>query len=247
MKAKFVLLPLIAILALISLSCSKSTDLQNRFRHKVFSFELPYKRALFATSQADSLTASQALQASIILWQEVSEAFVNTPSSPLNQDKDWPKAADEIARALQLAQQQVAAGELHQAHETLEKVRIILMAVRERNQIPALMDRLTRFHGPMEALLLLAKDKSVQDLNNRTLQRMSDLLPDLQAALQGVLDFRVQKLMQGNAEQFKQARANLKAAVRNFETALQQKDREQILQTLPKVKKAFVPLFMKFA
>jgi hypothetical protein len=88
-------------------------------------------------------------------WGEFQQ--VCSEASP--DDRYWSADLEEVNASIVKAGQIIDTGaQLREAHEHLEHVRQVMMHARERSGIEYFVDHLTRFHDPMEVIVLKCKN-----------------------------------------------------------------------------------------
>ncbi len=113
----------------------------------------PQRLALVRTqnqAQADSeIAIVQAQQA----WRALYERFGAHPLPPYDRDPGFLDTLTDISELYDIAQRQVRARQLAQAHQTLEKARALIGELRRRNGVIGYGDHLDAYHAEIEALL----------------------------------------------------------------------------------------------
>ncbi len=111
-----------------------------------------YRGALFQTNSNKPDAAAQAVDAFRQKWAALTAA---NPAAP-PQYADDPAYAATLAKVAAIADKaanEVAAGELPKAHETLEAIRFAVGGLHERNGIVGFSDRMNAYHAKMEEVL----------------------------------------------------------------------------------------------
>ncbi len=111
-----------------------------------------YRAALFTTNAGKPDAAVKAVAAFQQNWAALMAA---NPSAP-PQYADDPAYAETLAKVAAIADsaaQEVAAGTLPKAHETLEAIRGEIGGLHERNGIVGYSDRMNAYHARMEEVL----------------------------------------------------------------------------------------------
>lgn len=198
------------------------------------AFDQAYVPALALTGAKRLAPSRQALERAQAAWQELQTRL----AGPFANDRNWAADVSRIDAAFASAAAHLAQARSAEAHEALEPVRTILWQVRERHGIVYLMDRLTAFHEPMEAIV--GATHSHATLSEAELHevatlyahvrplwsRVTELLPE--AGQQGLDAERVRRL-QALAAQEDDALAALGAA-------LERNDPEAVLRAGPALK-----------
>ena len=111
-----------------------------------------YRGALFQTNANKPEAAVQAVAAFQQKWSALSAA--NTAAPPhYADDPAYAATLAKVAAITDTAAQEVAAGDLPKAHETLEAIRFEIGGLHERNGIVGFSDRMNAYHAKMEDVL----------------------------------------------------------------------------------------------
>jgi hypothetical protein len=113
----------------------------------------PYRQALFRTNGRDAAAAQAALDEAQRRWQAVVDKYGSGAPVPYAADAQWAATLREVAAVYASADSQVRGGQLAQAHETLERVRDLLAALRQRNQVAVYSDAMNAYHEVMEQVV----------------------------------------------------------------------------------------------
>jgi hypothetical protein len=113
----------------------------------------PYRSALFRTNGRDAAAAQAALDDAQRRWQAVVERYGTGAPAPYAADAQWASTLREVSAVYERAEAQVRGGQLAQAHETLEQVRDLLAALRQRSQVVVYSDAMNAYHEVMEQVI----------------------------------------------------------------------------------------------
>lgn len=113
----------------------------------------PYRQALFRTNGRDAAAAQAALDDAQRRWQALAEKYAAGAPAPYAADAQWAATLREVSAVYARADAQVKGGQLAQAHETLEQVRDLLAALRQRNQVAVYSDAMNAYHEVMEQVV----------------------------------------------------------------------------------------------
>ena len=166
-------------------------------------------------------------------------------------DPQWRPDFDAVGGMIERADGIVKTGsDLVAAHDELEGVRITLMHLRERNGVEYYVDRLTRFHEPMEAIVLAAKGKTAETLTSADLETIRANLPEAQTIWSEVTAARFEPALFGfggekHAAMQKQIAAETDALAQ-LQAALDDGGPAAIAQRSVALKPSFSVLFMLF-
>jgi hypothetical protein len=166
-------------------------------------------------------------------------------------DDDWLSNMDEIDQHIMAAAKIVnSGGDLAEAHEELEPVRVLMMEARERNQIEYFLDSLTRFHEPMETLALSVKGKNPEQLDDATVVNMRSVVDTATYLWKKVLETPLHPKVFGlDDDKVKQVRA-LEAketdALENLRIRLSGNNKQEIIKAAKSIKPPFATLYLLF-
>lgn len=201
----------------------------------------PYRAALFKTNSGQASESADALKQAQEAWAQVTQLVKSQPTVPYANDALMARTLVDVQENYAKAAQQVAAGKLPQAHETLEAVRDLLSELRRQNQVVVYSDHMNAYHAQMEHLL----DEAPKWL------KADDGLPKL-AAQAGVLNYLADRLAfeapataQGSAE-FKELLGAVKRSMDALNAAVAAGDKIRIEKAIGQVKAPYSKLFIKF-
>lgn len=201
----------------------------------------PYRVALFKTNSNSQVEAQQAVLQAQDAWGEVVAQFASKPPPPYDRDTAFGTALAQVSGVYTTAAQQVGANQLSAAHDTPEKARDILAAVRQRNQVVVYSDHMNAYHAQMEYVLI--------DGSNQLTQPGG--LPLLTADV-GALRYLAKRLSseasanyQSNAEFAELLRA-VEKSVADLQATLWAQDAAAAKAAMAKVKAPYSKLFLKF-
>lgn len=201
----------------------------------------PYRAALFKTNAGQTGESADALKQAQQAWSLVVQLVKSQPTVPYANDALMARTLAGVEEHYAKAAQQVAAGQLPQAHDTLEGVRDLLSELRRQNQVIVYSDHMNAYHAQMEHLLE----------EGPTWLRADDGLPKL-AAQAGVLRYLAERLnseapaaVQASAE-FKELLGAVTRSVEGLNAAVAAGDKARIEKAIGQVKAPYSKLFIKF-
>lgn len=206
-----------------------------------------YIAALALTSQ-EKLEPSQKSMAILVpTWQAFRVKYI--AANPA--DPQWRPDFDTVGGMIERADGIVRTGsDLVAAHDELEGVRITLMGLRERNGIEYYVDHLTRFHEPMEAIVLAGKGKTTETLSSADLEAIRSHLPVAREIWSGVTTAHFDPALFGfTAEKQAAMQKQIAAetdALTQLQAALDAGDTAAVAQRAVALKPSFSVLFMLF-
>jgi len=166
-------------------------------------------------------------------------------------DKQWTADFDKVDSYIKAANKIVTDGKkLKDAHEELEHVRIVFMHLRERNNIDYFVDHLTRFHEPMEEIVLAAKGKKETTLSDKDVEFIRHALPNAKDLWRATSDAK----FDASTYEFNNTQeANLHSqigketqALNRLEKALKSGNKKEIIGAAVGIKPNFAKIFKSF-
>ncbi|WP_291142215.1 hypothetical protein [Hydrogenophaga sp.] len=202
---------------------------------------VPYRQALFQTNAQSQAESGAALTRARTAWAQLTQRFGGQPTLPYERDAGFAQDLKAVDGLYAAAAEQVARGQLPEAHETLEQVRDVLAALRQRNGVIVYSDHMNAYHAAMEHLLTEGK----------ALVGQRDGWAPL-AEQVGVLDFLAQRLQsEATAElradpAFGPALQAVLDSVAQLRTAVRAQQADAALAAIAKVKAPYSKLFLRF-
>lgn len=201
----------------------------------------PYRMALYKTNGKAQDEAQQALLQAQQAWSKLSTQLGAKPAAPYDRDPTFAASVAEVIKVYDQALQEVNAGQLSTAHNTLERVRDVMAGMRQRNNVVVFSDHMNAYHSQMEVIMVHG---------NETLAQPKGML--LLTAQAGALTYLAKQLeAQAPAELAKNAEfaGLLKAvnqSVASLEAALLNQDLAAVKEAVGKLKGPYSKLFAKF-
>ncbi|PFG64871.1 hypothetical protein AXZ77_3518 [Thioclava sp. ES.031] len=199
-----------------------------------------YRAALFLSNQGKQPETKAALDRFVGEWQTLSDAWTAEPPPQYADDAVLGATFDKVSELAAKAEEEVAAGNLPEAHETLEGVRESIGDLHVRNGIVGFSDRMNAYHAEMEEVL--ARDYAGMGSEGaRQLIADASLLSYLAAQIvkhpapEAETDMGYQKLVDGFA-----------VAVAFFYDAAMAGDMERAMEMRKALKPSYAQLFAKF-
>lgn len=235
---RFQVLPLLAFAAGVCTGPAWAADPVTDALQKAYA---PYRAALFKTNAGQTGESAEALKQAQQAWALVAQLVKSQPTVPYANDALMARTLSGVEEHYAKASQQVAAGQLPQAHETLEGVRDLLSELRRQNQVIVYSDHMNAYHAQMEHLL---------DEGPKWLQA-TDGLPRL-AAQAGVLSYLAGRLSTEApaaaqaSSGFKELLSAVTRSVEALTAAVASGDRVQIEKAIGQIKAPYSKMFIKF-
>lgn len=136
-----------------AVACASPVWAADAFTDAVQATYPAYRSVLFKTNSATQEECRQALAQAQSAWQQVAGRFAAGAPSPYDRDTQTSATLREVAAVYAQAGAEIERNQLKEAHETLEKVRDLLAAMRQRNQVVVFSDHMNAYHEQMEHVL----------------------------------------------------------------------------------------------
>jgi len=200
-----------------------------------------YRLALFKTNTGTPDDALASVQKAQQAWLGLSQQFGGTPPAPYDRDAAFAATLQEVNRIYAAAAEQARAGQLPQAHETLEAIRKLVADLRQRNQVSVYSDHMNAYHAVMEQLLeegkrMLGEADGVQRLT---------LKAGALFYLSEQLESQAPQAYRDNPE-FGQLIKAQRGAIEALRAALLRQDKPAMAMAIGKLKMPYSKLFVKF-
>ncbi len=211
-------------------------------------FDKAYIPALFYTNQNNAEYSARSIDGLLRVWN----GFMSRHKNPELPDSLWGRDIGQIDKLIGNAAEIVYKQQsLDSAHENLERVRYVLLEMRERNDIEYYMDDLTRFHAEMEKIVEIAGDKENNELEQSELSRINSHLDNaLEIWKKVMLKIFNQKLFSFSDKQYKRLNELIEfeeKALGELKTALDSDEKDAVIRSKAMaVKPDFVKLFLLF-
>lgn len=202
---------------------------------------VPYRMALFRTNTKAQAESEQAVARAQQAWKSVSDRFAAGPSAPYAGDAGFGATLDEVARIYEQAATEIAARKLAEAHETLERVRDLIAALRQRNGVIAYSDHMNAYHAEMEHLLQQGGAMTSSPQGMQLLMERVGVL----GYLSGRLRSEAPKGLADKAE-FSSSLQGVEASVAALRKAVLGQDAAAARKALGELKKPYSQMFLKF-
>lgn len=142
-----------ALLASSLLSTAAWAGPFNDFEAQARTAYAGYRAALFQTNKNDKAATEEALNGLSTKWTALIAQWGKAPPPQYVDDAKFVGTLDSVSKIIDTAKAETAKNELAKAHETLEKIRDELAALRERNGVIVFSDRMNAYHSKMEEVL----------------------------------------------------------------------------------------------
>lgn len=200
-----------------------------------------YIPVLALSTQNDAAGSRKSMDTLLVKWK----AFRSTYYTAMPQDPQWKPDLDTVDATIRDADARIAEGNLSAAHAGLEQFRLTMLDLRTRNHIDYFIDKLTRFHGPMETIVLAAPDKDHVDVA-AIRQAYPDAVAKWDTVRTGTIDATLYGFTPEKMAQVQALEANETRALDNLGAALEAGNTTTIGTTAVAIKGPFSVLFSSF-
>ena len=201
----------------------------------------PYRMALYKTNGQSQEEALQALLKAQQTWNKISTQFAAKPAAPYDRDSAFAASVAEVSKVYDQAMKEVAAGQLTQAHNTLEQVREVMADMRQRNNVVVFSDHMNAYHSQMEVIMIHGSDTLAQPKGMLLLTAQTGAL----SYLAKQLEVQASSELKGNPE-FTGLLQAVNQSVSKLEAALLNQDSAAVKEAIGKLKGPYSKLFSKF-
>jgi len=220
-------------------------DMANNFQQ--FTQELTeayasYRMALFQTNKQDQEMSLKGATAFQQQWQAILDRYTDSPPEVFAADPQWKPTLERIGQIVTKSLEEIRAGQLGEAHETLEAVREKLGELRRRNSVIMFSDHINAYHEVMEHLMDSVDSSEALDVN--AMQSVREQL--------GVLDFLAENIRENapqayiDNEQFQQLLNGVFASLTMLREGLDNNDPQAIFEAIQNLKAPYAKLFANF-
>jgi len=201
----------------------------------------PYRAALFRTNSQAQAESEQAIAAARSQWRALADRHGARPGAPYDRDPAFAATLKQVDEVYARAEAQIAARQLPEAHETLEKARDLMAELRRRNGVVVFSDHMNAYHAQMEHVLVDGPKRLAQP---------GGLIEV--AALSGTLDHLARRLRSeappalAQDAEFKALADAVQASVGALRAAIARQDEAAVREAIGKLKGPYSRLFLKF-
>jgi hypothetical protein len=157
------------LISILMLSACGQRSLQN----EMISLDQVYIPALFITEAGSGEAAKKAIKTLREGWENFSIKYYNFRP----QDPSWKQTFDLVDQRIFSADKIARSGkDLGLAHQELLGVKDLLFKMRRKNNIKYYVDYLIEFNQPLEAIILLTKDKDPSQLRAEDIKNLKWLV-----------------------------------------------------------------------
>ena len=202
-----------------------------------------YIPVLALTTQNDPVRSRKAMDTLLTEWS----AFKGTYYTAMPQDPRWKPDLDTVNMTIYSANAKITEGNLSAAHNELEQFRLTMLDLRTRNKIDFFIDKMTRFHDPMEAIVLAAQDKAPDKVDVATIRQVyPDAVSKWDAVKTATIDATLFGFTPDQEQKTRILIANQTLALEKLGTALNSGNTTAIGTAAVAIKGPFSTLFSSF-
>jgi hypothetical protein len=195
---------------------------------------------------AEPENAKSAMEALNTQWASFRQKYMATQGG----DTQWPSDMAKIDRMMVAASRIVDTGaDFPKARDELKGMRQTFLDMRQRLNMPYLLDDVIRFHDPMEAIHLTARGKTGEQLSDADVARISALFSEAEQRWAKVRSATVDSVFAPTAERgeaLNKLMGNESRAVDVLKQALAAGDREAIAKSAQGLRGPFTALHSSF-
>ncbi len=195
---------------------------------------------------AEPENAKRAMEALNTQWASFRQKYTAAQGG----DTQWPSDMAKIDRMMVAASRIVDTGaDFPKARDELKGMRQTFLDMRQRLNMPYLLDDVIRFHDPMEAIHLTARGKTGEQLSDADVARISTLFREAEQRWAKVQSATVDSVFAPTAERreiLSKLMANESRAVDVLKQALAAGDREAIAKSAQGLRGPFTALHSSF-
>ena len=210
-------------------------------------FEQVYVPVLALTSVEKVGAARKAMASLDPVWKSFKDKYYSKSKG----DSQWKADFDKVEHYIEMSKKIISRGSnIKDAHEELEHVRVVFMNLRVRHNIEYFIDHLTRYHEPMEEIVLAVKGKTESTLSEKDLSIIQSTLPEAKklwhVTSNAKFDASLYDFSNKKTIMFHELVEKEKIALQNLEKALKGSDKNKIIQAGLAIKPNFAKLFKSF-
>jgi len=201
-----------------------------------------YRAALFQTNKNDQEASLKATAQFLQLWDAIVQQYAAAPPEIFAADSTWKATLEKITEIAVKGKTEIEAGDLAEAHETLEAIRDEFAELRRRNHVVVFSDHVNTYHEVMEHLLLAGY--SPEKLDAAALNSIREQL--------GVLEFLAEEIKVNAPQEYRSNEAYQKlenglfASIKSLREALDNNAPKEIVKAIQNLKPPYSKLFLNF-
>jgi hypothetical protein len=209
-------------------------------------FDEVYIPALALTKQEKAKPSKAAFAKLMDRWRKIRPEIADAMDS----DAKWPQDVLAIDVAIRSSGRQIKAGQFAEAHETLEVIRDLMLEARRRNNISYALDSLSDFHLTMEEIVKPAMKMTPETLTDEEIKRLQAACriadKKWKAAEATEFDLGVFGIDRSEASRLGQFIKGERQAIADLQAALQENDKQKIIESARGLKPPFAKTYMFF-
>lgn len=242
MKKHVVSCLMVSLLVVSFVSVSAAETAFQQFHHKQNEAYAKYRAALFQTNKKDKDASLKATSMFLQQWNMLIQQYADTPPEIYAADPEWKTTLETIAAIAAKGKGEIEAGNLAEAHETLEGIRDKFTALRKRNHVIVFSDHINTYHEVMEHLL--EAGYTAENIDTAALNSIREQL--------GVLEFLAETIQEHapqeyrHDEKYQQLEQGLFASIKALREAMEKNSPEEISTAIQNLKAPYSKLFLNF-
>jgi hypothetical protein len=235
----------LALLSLIVLAIVANSDAETSFQQfykQQNEAYAKYRAALFQTNKNDREASLKATAQFLQQWDAIVQQYAASPPEIFAADSTWKATLEKITEIAVKGKTEIEAGDLAEAHETLEAIRDEFTELRRKNHVVVFSDHMNTYHEVMEHLLLAGY--SPTKLDAAALNSIREQL--------AVLEFLAEQIKLNAPQEYRSNEAYQKlenglfASVKSLREALENNEPQEIIKAIQNLKPPYAKLFLNF-
>ncbi|MBS1219165.1 MAG: hypothetical protein H6R21_2298 [Proteobacteria bacterium] len=190
--------------------------------------------------------AKRAMDAFSAQWAGFKQQHMATKGG----DPQWQSDLEQIDRLIGAADRIIDSGkDFAKAREQLKAVRVAFLELRERMKMPYFLDDVVRFHDPMEAIHLIARGKTGEQLTAADVAKITGTFSEADQRWATVQGAKIDAVFAPTAERrdrLNKLIANETRAMADLQRDLAAGDREAIAKSAQGLRGPFSALYSSF-
>lgn len=238
---KYVLITLSLLFGLSSW-CGATENRFQQFNADTQDAYATYRVALFETNKNNQEKSEESIKTFQKRWQKISTTYSQLPPETYQSDSSFSQALENISHIAQKSGEQIAAGQLAEAHETLEAIRDELSELRRRNSVIAFSDHINNYHAVMEHLL--TGGFTPETINSDTVNTIRGQVAVLEYLAEAIKNNAPKEY--SNNPKYLKLQKDLFGSLTQLDKAIEENNPQAISKSIKMLKPAYAKLFVNF-
>lgn len=201
-----------------------------------------YRVALFQTNKNDPEASLKAASQFLQQWNSIIQHYADAPPEIFAADTEWKATLAQIAEIAAKGKTEIEAGDLAEAHETLEAIRDELTELRQRNHVIVFSDHINSYHEVMEHLL--EAGYTPEKLDAAAVNRIREQLAVLEFLAVAIKENTPQEYRSNT--QYQQLEQGLFSSLQVLRNTLENNLTGEIVPAIQNLKPPYAKLFLNF-